>query len=90
MWEPVDLPFENNALPLPALPTTDEIRACPNILWHRTTAKIVAINDQVVAKFGGGIGAWEGQALVYLERHVPEASAPHLYAMYHDSTSSSW
>jgi hypothetical protein len=70
MWKPVALPF-NNTLPLPTLPTTDEIRACPDVLWERTAAKVVAINDETVVKFGGGVEAWEGQALVYLEQHVP-------------------
>lgn len=48
-------------------------------------SKIVAINDDIVAKYGGCINVWEGQALVYLERHVPEVPAPRLYAMYYDS-----
>lgn len=85
MWEPVALPFKDSTRPLPTLPTADEIRACPNILWERTTAKVVAVNDEIVVKFGGGIDAWEGQALVYIERHVPSVSAPRLYAMYRDS-----
>lgn len=85
MWEPVTLPFQNNSLSLPTLPTTDEIRACPNILWERSTAKVVAVNDEIVAKFGGSITSAEGQALIYLQQHVPEASAPRLYAMYEDS-----
>ncbi|GLA11789.1 hypothetical protein AnigIFM62618_005759 [Aspergillus niger] len=32
----------------------------------------------------GCINTWEGQALVYLERHVPEVPAPRLYAMYYE------
>jgi aminoglycoside phosphotransferase len=48
-------------------------------------SKIVAVDDDIVAKYGGCINAWEGQALVYLERHVPEVPAPRLYAMYYDS-----
>lgn len=36
-------------------------------------------------KIRGGVDDWEGQALVYLERYVPEVPAPRLYAMYYDS-----
>ncbi|EDN04845.1 predicted protein [Histoplasma mississippiense (nom. inval.)] len=71
MWEPVSLPFKNSSLPLPTLPTTDEIRSCSDILWERCYDKIVAVNDKVVVKFGGSVNAWEGQALMYLEKHVP-------------------
>lgn len=84
MWEPVSLPFKNNFLPLPSLPTADETRACTNVLWDGVS-KVVAINDEIVAKFGGSVDDWEGQALVYLERHASKVSAPRLYAMYHDS-----
>ncbi|KAJ5928251.1 hypothetical protein N7466_007207 [Penicillium verhagenii] len=84
MWEPVAVPFENSQ-PLPCLPTTDEIRACTNVLWETLCSKVVAVNDDIVVKYGGIINTWEGQALVYLERHVPEVPAPRLYAMYHDS-----
>ncbi|KAJ5915833.1 hypothetical protein N7454_010974 [Penicillium verhagenii] len=84
MWESVALPFENSH-PLPLLPTTDEIRACTNVLWETFGSKVVAVNDDIVVKYGGIINTWEGQALVYLERHVPEVPAPGLYAMYYDS-----
>ncbi|CAI7627306.1 unnamed protein product [Penicillium discolor] len=77
MWEPVVVPFENSQ-PLPFLPTTDEIRACTNVLWETMASKIVAVNDDIVVKYGGSINTWEGQALVYLERHVPEVPAPRL------------
>ncbi|KAJ9250835.1 hypothetical protein DTO207G8_5827 [Paecilomyces variotii] len=83
MWEPVAVPFENSQ-PLHTLPTTDEIRACTNVLWETSASKVVAVNDDIVVKYGDGINVWEGQALVYLERHVPEVPAPRLYAMYHD------
>ncbi|GLA53843.1 hypothetical protein AnigIFM63604_011147 [Aspergillus niger] len=83
MWKQVDLPFQNSE-PLPPLPTTDEIRACTNVLWETTTSKVVTINDNIVVKYGGGINTWEGQALIYLERHVPEVPAPRLYAMYYE------
>lgn len=43
------------------------------------------MNDKVVAKYGYDIIPPEGQALIYLERHVPEIPAPRLYAMYYDS-----
>ena len=46
---------------------------------------MVAINDDVVVIFGGGINPWEGQALIYLERPVPAVPAPRLYAMYYES-----
>ncbi|KAJ5562995.1 phosphotransferase enzyme family protein [Penicillium sp. DV-2018c] len=84
MWKPVDVPFQNSE-PLPTLPTTDEIRACTNVLWETIASKVVAVNDDVVVKYGGNIHDWEGQALVYLERYVPEVPAPRLYAMYYDS-----
>lgn len=84
MWKPVDVPFQNSQ-PLPPLPTTDEICACTNVLWETRASKIVAVNDDIVVKYGGCINTWEGQALVYLERHVPEVPAPRLYAMYYDS-----
>lgn len=78
------VPFQNFQ-PLPNLPTTDEIRACTNVLWETMASKIVAPNDDIVVKYGGCINIWEGQALVYLERHVPAVPAPRLYAMYSDS-----
>lgn len=84
MWEPLVLPFQNSQ-PLPPLPTADEIRACTNVLWETMASKIVAVSDDVVVKYGGCVNAWEGQALVYLERNVPKVPAPRLYAMYHDS-----
>ena len=84
MWEPVALPFKNDTLPL-SLPTADGIRACPNVLLERFSAKVVAVNDEIVVKFGTSIEVSEGQALIYLERHDPGVSAPRLYAMYEDS-----
>lgn len=77
MWKPVAVPFQNSQ-PLPTLPTTDEIRACTNLLWQTSSSKIVALNDDIVVKYGGGVDDWEGQALVYLEGHVPEVPAPPL------------
>lgn len=85
MWEPVSLPFKSDSPSLPALPTTEEIRACTNVLWEPRAYKVVAVNDEIVVKFGTSINVWEGQALIYLERYVPEVAAPRLYAMYHDS-----
>lgn len=85
MWEPVALPFKNSSLPLPTLPTPDEIRACPNIIWERLAAKVVAINNEIDVKFGSSLRTWEGQALIYLEQHAPKVPAPQLYAMYYDS-----
>jgi serine/threonine protein kinase len=84
MWQPVALPFKNDSLPLPALPTPDEIRACPNVLWDFVD-KVVAINDEIVVKFGKSVNAWEGQAMLYLEQHVQNVPAPRLYAMYRDA-----
>ncbi|OJD11963.1 hypothetical protein AJ78_07364 [Emergomyces pasteurianus Ep9510] len=84
MWKPVTLPYKSDSSSLPALPTTDEIRACTNILWERQSIKVVAANDEIVVKFGGSIHVWEGQALIYLERYVPKVSAPRLYAMYRE------
>lgn len=54
MWEPVVVPFENSQ-PLPFLPTADEIRACTNVLWETMASKIVAVNDDIVVKYGGSI-----------------------------------
>lgn len=75
MWKPVVVPFQNSQ-PLPSLPTTGEIPSCTNVLWETMASKIVAVNDDVVVKYGGSTNIWEGQALVYLERHVPEFSSP--------------
>lgn len=47
-------------------------------------AKIVAVSEKVIVRFSGNIMPWEGQALIYLERHVPNIPAPRLYAMYYD------
>lgn len=82
MWEPVPLPFENESHP--PLPTVDEIRSCPNLLWERMH-KVVGVNDEIVVKFGGTVTVSEGQTLIYLERHAPHIPAPRLYAMYYDS-----
>lgn len=84
MAQPVLLPY-TSAITNIKLPTTVEIRACDHVLHERHAAKIVAISDEVVVKFGGGVTEAEGQALVYLERHVPQIPAPRLYSMYHDS-----
>ena len=51
MWEPVAVPFQNSE-PLPILPTTDEIRACTEVLWETMSSKIVAVNDDTVVKYG--------------------------------------
>ncbi|EEP82040.1 predicted protein [Uncinocarpus reesii 1704] len=82
MWEPVTLPFKNNSQPLPALPTPDEIRACANVIWERSAAKVVAVNNEIVVKFGSCVETWEGQALVYLERHAPKIPAPRFEAAF--------
>ncbi|KAJ6184666.1 hypothetical protein N7519_005967 [Penicillium mononematosum] len=84
MWQPVALPYKSGSLPLRALPTPDEIRACPNIISDFVD-KVVAINDEIVVKFGRIVYPWEGQALVYLEQHAPDVPAPRLYAMYRDA-----
>ncbi|KAE8417576.1 hypothetical protein BDV36DRAFT_309357 [Aspergillus pseudocaelatus] len=84
MWKPVVVPFQNSH-PLPTLPTTHDIRACTNVLWETVASKIVAVNDNIVVKYGGCINVWEGQALVYLEQRIPEVPAPRLYAMYYNS-----
>lgn len=84
MWKPVDVPFQNSQTPH-TLPTTDDIRACTNVLWETSSSKIVAINNDIVVKYGRGVNTWEGQALVYLEQYLPEVPAPRLYAMYYDS-----
>lgn len=75
MWKPVVAPFQTSQ-PLPPLPTTDEIRACTNVLWETMASKIVAVDDDIVAKYGGCINAWEGQALVYLGTTRPRSSSP--------------
>lgn len=83
MWKPVPLPYKTDDATV-TIPTTEEIRACQNVIYERHAASIVAVNDQVVAKFGPSIQEWEGQALIYLERYVPDVPAPRLYAMYYD------
>ncbi|GCB20805.1 hypothetical protein AAWM_03690 [Aspergillus awamori] len=85
MWEPVALPFQSShPLPTP-LPTIDEIRACTNVLWEARASKVVAVNDNIVVKYGVRVETWEGQALIYLEQCVPEVPAPRLYAMHCES-----
>ncbi|CAP98799.1 Pc22g15110 [Penicillium rubens Wisconsin 54-1255] len=83
VWQPEPLPFTSNSLPKSPLPSNDEIRACTNILLDRVY-KVVAINDEIVVKFGGGVKEYEGQVLLFLERHLPTIPAPRLYAMYKD------
>jgi hypothetical protein len=62
MWNPVELPFKCDSSP--PLPTVDEIWSCSDVIQRRSAKKVVAINDKVVAKFGGGIDIAEGQALI--------------------------
>lgn len=38
-------------------------------------SKVIAVNDDDVVKYGKCIHVWEGQALVYLERHAPDIPA---------------
>jgi len=83
MWQSVTLPFQNNNIP--ALPDVCEIRQCTTILKERSYSKVVAVNDNLIVKFGSGIETWEGQALLYLEREVLNVPAPRLYAMYQDA-----
>lgn len=83
MWQPIALPFHNDNIP--ALPYVDEIRRCTTIIKERIYSKVVAVNDKIIVKYGGGIETWEGQALLYLEREVPNVPAPRLYAMYQDT-----
>ncbi|KAJ6023830.1 phosphotransferase enzyme family protein [Penicillium herquei] len=71
MWEPVEVPFQNSQS-LTNLPTTDEIRACTDVLGSTSSTKAVGINDDIVVKYGRRVEIWEGQALVLLERYVPE------------------
>lgn len=82
MYQPVALPFQNDNIP--ALPDVEEVSRCPVVLKERSNSKVVAVNDKIIVKFGGGIEPWEGQALLYLERKVPDVPAPRLYAMYQD------
>lgn len=83
MWQLVALPFQNDNIP--ALPNVDEIRRCTVILKERSSSKVIAVSDKIIVKYGGGIEPWEGQALLYLEREVPDVPAPRLYAMYQDA-----
>ncbi|GKZ64880.1 hypothetical protein AnigIFM50267_007034 [Aspergillus niger] len=85
MWEPVALPFQSSR-PFPTpLPTINEIRACTNVLWEARGSKVVAVNDNIVVKYGVRVEIWEGQALIYLGQCVPEVPAPRLYAMHCES-----
>jgi len=81
-WIPVKIPIKNDNSP-PA-PTASEIWTCPNILQERSAKKVVALNDKVVAKFGGAISVAEGQALLCLEQYAPSVPAPRLHAMFRD------
>ncbi|KAJ0422345.1 kinase-like domain-containing protein [Aspergillus carlsbadensis] len=83
VWDAVALPFKNVSLPTCPLPTTEEIRECTNILLDRLY-KVVAINDDIVVKYGRAVQEYEGQVLLFLERHLPTVPAPRLYAMYRD------
>ncbi|RDW90846.1 uncharacterized protein DSM5745_02621 [Aspergillus mulundensis] len=83
MWKPVPLPYKSDSLPLPAIPTAAEIRACTNVLWDGAH-RIVALNEDVVVKYDGGLDATEGQNLIYLERYAPKVPAPRLYAMFEE------
>ncbi|KAJ5919171.1 hypothetical protein N7466_010114 [Penicillium verhagenii] len=85
MWQPVTVPFYHSQ-PLPTLPTIDEIHACTNILGKTSATKVVAVNEDIVVKYGRRVDVWEGQALVYLEQCAPEVPAPRLYAMYYDDS----
>ncbi|PPJ59780.1 hypothetical protein CBER1_04330 [Cercospora berteroae] len=82
-WTPVALPYFVNSGPVDKLPSAEDIRGCTDVLHERFRAKIVAVSQQIVAKFGGDVLKREGQALIYLERHVPKVPAPRLYAMYY-------
>ncbi|CAK1359201.1 hypothetical protein CB0940_05449 [Cercospora beticola] len=82
-WTPVSLPYFANSGPVDKLPSAEDIRGCTDVLHERFRAKIVAVSQQIVAKFGGDVLEREGQALIYLERHVPKVPAPRLYAMYY-------
>lgn len=84
MWKSASLPYKSNTNVV-TLPTTEEIRACQDVLHERLASKVVALNDKVVAEYGFDIDPLEGQALSYLERHVPRIPAPRLYAMYYES-----
>ena len=84
MWKSVSLPYKTVDAAV-TIQSTEEIRACTNVMYERHLASIVALSDQVVAKFGGAVNEWEGQALIYLERYVPHVPAPRLHAMYYDS-----
>ena len=83
VWQPEPLPYTRSSLPECPLPSKDEIRACTNILFDRLY-KVVAINDSIVVKFGRGVQEYEGQVMIFLERHVPTIPAPRLYAIYED------
>lgn len=82
-WTPVPLPYYASTENAITLPSAEEIRGSTNVLHERFRAKIVAVTDQIVAKFGGDVLERDGQALIYLERYVPRVPAPRLYAMYY-------
>lgn len=84
MWGPVPLPYKTDKTDV-VLSTTEEIRASTTVLHNRYGSQAVAVNEQIVAKYGSSIDFLDGQALLYLERHVPDVPAPRLYAMYYDS-----
>lgn len=82
MWEAVALPFRSTTNL--SLPTTEQIRACTNVLSERYSLKVVQYSKDIVVKFGGALDPAEGQTLIYLERHASEVPAPRLYAMYYE------
>ncbi|KAI1907376.1 hypothetical protein LOZ58_006523 [Ophidiomyces ophidiicola] len=83
MWAPVTLPYRSESPSIPRIPSTDEIRSCSNIIWESADTKVVAVNDEIVVKFGV-LPVHEGEALIHLERHAPQVPAPRLYAMFYD------
>lgn len=83
-FKPVELPFRADHRP--NLPSAEEIRHCPHDLQKRRRGtRVVAVNEQIVAKYGSALDVAERQALVYLERHVKRLVAPRLFAMYYDN-----
>ncbi|KAJ6443703.1 hypothetical protein O9K51_04882 [Purpureocillium lavendulum] len=93
MWERYDhYNKEANKLLNWPLPTSDEIRnASKSELSPRRSAwgdggGMCLIRGVYVVKFGATVTENEGNALLFVEKHL-EISAPRLYAMYHDPPS---
>lgn len=87
MWKPASLPYVREDLDLyvpQSLPTADDCRACSAALQQEGASRVF-FTEYYVVKYGGAVYPNEGQALLYLEDHIPEVPAPRLLSMFQDA-----